>query len=103
MATHTRNLRFRMKEYLPALQSRQMTNREAAALLGVHEEHLCRMLAEVGFKKEPPANRVDRETAKRLAAEKKAFRTLVANTMTPEDAAKAANVSVRTIYRYIAK
>lgn len=100
MATHTRNLRVRVQEYLPQLKSREMTNREAAELLGVNEQHLSRTLTELNFVKDPAQ---DRKAQTELNRQRKKFREHVANTMTPEDAAKAAGVSVRTIYRYIRK
>lgn len=97
--SNQRNLRVRIKPYLEDLRSRQMTNREAAEILGCNEQALCRMLSSIGFEREPA---MDRTAVTRLNAERKAFREKVANdpNMTPEQAAKAANVSLRTIYRY---
>jgi DNA-directed RNA polymerase specialized sigma24 family protein len=94
------NLRARVKPYLADLKSRATTNRAVAAELGVNEQSLCRVLAELEFEKEPA---VDRTLATKLHRERQAFRTQCAATMTPEDAAKACNVSLRTIYRYMKK
>lgn len=101
MATNnSRNLRVRVRPYLEALKSRSTTNRDVAALLGCNEQTLCRVLKGIGAKKEPA---IDRTAQTKLNKARKAFREHVANTMSPEEAALAANVSVRTIYRYIKK
>lgn len=100
MATNnSRSLKFRVKEYLPALKARDTTNRDVAAILGCSEEALCRVLGGMGFKKDAA---VDRKAQTALNAERKAFRTRVANdpNISIEEAAKMAGVSLRTIYRY---
>lgn len=99
-ANNSRNLRVRVRPYLADLKSRTKTNREVAGLLGCNEQALCRILASLGLEKEAP---IDRAAVSRLAKERREFRENVANTMSPADAAKAANVSLRTIYRYIKK
>lgn len=100
MATHTRNARVRVDPYLPQLRAREMTNREVAALLGITEEHLSRTLKEIGFEKEPA---VDRAALKKATADKKANIAALAAAHPPEEAARLAGVSVRTIYRYLDK
>lgn len=95
-----RNLRIRVRPYLDDLRARRTTNRAVAEELGCNEQALCRVLKGVGLAKEAP---VDRKAIAELAAERKKFRQHVADTMTPEAAAKAAGVSLRTIYRYIKK
>lgn len=98
-ANNSRSLKFRVKEFLPALKARDTTNREVALILGCNEEALCRVLSSMGFKKDAA---VDRKALAALNAERKAFRTRVANdpSITLEEAAKQAGVSLRTIYRY---
>lgn len=93
-----RNLRIRVRPYLDALRSRETTNRAVADELGCNEQALCRILKGIGLEKEAPP---DRKAHAALAAERKRFRQHAADTMSPEDAAKAAGVSLRTIYRYI--
>lgn len=100
MATHTRNVRIRIQPYLAQLKGREMTNRECAALLDVTEEHISRTLTEIGFEKDPA---VDRAAQKAATAAKRAAIASAATSMTPEDAARACGVSVRTIYRYLDK
>lgn len=95
-----RNLRIRVRPYLDDLRARKTTNRAVAEELGCNEQTLCRVLKGVGLEKEAP---VDRKAIADLAAERRRFRERVANTMPPEEAAKAAGVSLRTIYRYIKK
>lgn len=97
---NSRNLRVRVQPYLADLKSRMVTNREVALLLDCNEATLCRVLKGIGVKKEAP---IDHAAVSRLAKERKRFREHAANTMSPEDAAKVANVSLRTIYRYIKK
>lgn len=100
MATHTRNARVRVEAYLPQLKAREMSSREVAGLLGIHEQHLCRVLAELGFEKDPA---VDRKAQKAATAEKKARIAEFAQNHPPEEAARLAGVSLRTIYRYLDK
>lgn len=98
--THTKKTSVRVKPYLDKLRSREMTNREVAGLLGINEQHLSRVLKEIGFEKEAAT---DRAAAKAATAAKKERIAQAAATMTPEEAAKACGVSERTIYRYLAK
>lgn len=97
---NSRNLRVRVKPYLADLKARNTTNREVAGLLGCDEATLCRVLKGLGLQKDAP---LDRAALVELNAQRKQFREHVANTMSPAEAAKAANVSLRTIYRYIKK
>ncbi len=99
-SNNARNLRIRVKPYLDDLRSRTKTNREVAALLGCNEQTLCRVLKGLGVEKEAA---IDRTAQTELNKARKAHRTKCANEMTPEEAAKACGVSVRTIYRYIGK
>ena len=92
-------IRTRVKPYLDDLKTRKATNREVAHALECSEEALCRTLKTM-IQKDPPQ---DRQAEATLKAQRKAFRYEVANTMSIENAAKAANVSTRTIYRYIKK
>lgn len=96
--THVRNTRIRIKDFLDKLRSREITNREVAAALGVSEEHVSRTLAEIGFEKEPAVDRKAQSAAKK--ARKHQIR-VDAKTMSPEDLAKTHDISVRTAYRYI--
>ena len=98
-AANHRNLRVRVRPYLDDLRERKTTNRAVAAELGCNEQTLCRVLAGLGLEKEAV---VDRKALTALNAERKKFRTQVANdpTITLEEAAKRAGVSLRTIYRY---
>jgi len=89
-----------VQEYLPALKSREMTNREVAELLGINEQHLSRVLAELEFEKDPA---VDRKALKAATAAKKANIAPLSATLSPEDAAREAGVSLRPISRYIDK
>lgn len=95
--THTKNLAVRVKPYLDKLKSREMTNREVADLLGANEQHLSRVLIDMGLKKDKVQTREDLKAA---TAAKKAYIAECAHTMTPEAAAKECGVSVRTILRY---
>lgn len=96
---HTRNLRVRVQVYLPQLRTREITNREVAEALGVNEQYLSRTLAELDFKKEPAPDRAAQKAANK--ARKERIRELANSGLTPEQAAKEAGVSLRTIYRYI--
>ena len=92
-------IRTRVKPYLDDLKSRKITNRTVAQALNCSEEALSRTLKNL-IKKDPPQ---DRHAEAALRQQRKLHRTEVANTMSIEDAAKAANVSTRTIYRYLKK
>lgn len=94
------NLRTRVKPYLEDLKTRATTNRAVAEALGVNEQSLSRVLGELGFERDPP---VDREAHRQLVKTRKEYLAHCAATMTPEEAARACDVSVRTIYRYLDK
>jgi DNA-directed RNA polymerase specialized sigma subunit len=94
------NARVRVQPYLDRLKRREMTNREVANELNLAEEHVCRVLAELNFEKDPP---VDRAAMKRATAAKKARIAQFAAAHPPEEAARLAGVSLRTIYRYLEK
>lgn len=100
MATVHRNARYRVKPFLEKLRSREMTNRQVAEILEINEQHLCRVLAELGFEREPA---IDRKAQKQATADKKARIAEFAKSHPPEEAARLAGVSVRTIYRYLNK
>lgn len=99
---HALNLRVRVRPYLADLKARTKTNREVAKILNCNEQTLCRVLAGLGVEKEPA---IDRKAISDLNQQRRAYRIKVANdpSLTPEQAAQLADVSVRTIYRYIGK
>ncbi len=84
-----------LQPYLERLINRELTSRAVAQALNVSEAHLCRVLK---------ANKITKAPIYKpdpgLLQARKAHRIKVANSMPPEEAAKAANCSVRTIYRY---
>ena len=84
--------------FLEELRTRKVTNRAVAARLGVSEEHVSRVLKELGIVKIPGGQ--ERRAAKELAAERYRYRKEVAKTLSPRLAARAARCSVRTIYRW---
>lgn len=86
----------KLKPYLNALRDREITNRAVALELGVSEEHVCRVLKRLKFKKSPPP---DRSEASALYRTRQKHRRHVATTMSIADAARAAGCSTRTIYR----
>lgn len=93
---------------LEQLRTRKVTNRAAAEALGVSETYLCRTLAELGAEKVKGATSEHREQRSTLAKTRTQVREQLAkrvnrNEMTIEKAAKAANCSVRTMFRYCAK
>lgn len=93
-------LRDLIRPYIPKIVKREMTNRELALILNASETHVCRVLKQLNVKREPAKARVSQ--APFLEA-RKAFRTEAANTLTVQEAAKAANCSTRTIYRLKSK
>lgn len=95
-------LRDNILPYLPKLVSREVTNRAVARELKVSEAHLCRVLKALGVEKEPAP---DRSNAGKLLDARRELRTKLANdpNLTLAQAARQANCSVRTIYRYKAK
>lgn len=90
------NARVRVQPYLERLKRREITNRAVADELNLTEEHVCRVLAELEFEKDPPVDRAAMKAA--TAAKKKRIAELAAN-HPPEEAARLAGVSLRTIYR----
>ena len=88
-------LKHKLQPYLAQLKSRQITNREVAAELGVSEHHLCRVLKTLNLQKDMPTAKANAE----LKAARKAHRLNVAKALPIKEAAKAANCSTRTIYR----
>ena len=94
------NMRQRVKPHLDDLKARKITNREVAKILGCNEQALSRLLGTIEFERDPP---VDHAAHRELVRTRKEHLAQCAATMTPEQAAKACNVSVRTIYRYVDK
>lgn len=90
-----------IQPYLDRLVKREMTNRAAAAILGVSEEHLSRTLKYLGIVKVPRTKADDPK--KDLIAARRSFRIELANTLSVKEAAKRANCSDRTIYRLKSK
>lgn len=95
-----RNLRLRVVPYLDALKAREITNRAVAEELGCNEQHLSRVLAGLNLKKDPAP---DRAARKALAKARREHLAHCAATLSPEAAAAACGVSVRTIYRHLKK
>lgn len=93
-------LRIRLKPYLDDLRSRTRTNRDVAAELKVNEQSLSRVLKAIpSFIKDPPPDRKATTALNRARIEHRT--ELAKNTnLSLEQAAKAACVSVRTMYRY---
>lgn len=95
---HADMLKRDIQPYIPDLKARLITNREVARLLNVTEAHLSRTLKDLGIQKDPAKNA--RLHQKQLTKTRKEHRASAANRLPPEEAAKAANCSIRTIYRY---
>jgi DNA-binding CsgD family transcriptional regulator len=91
-------LKLKIRPYLADLIARRVTNREVARLLGVTEAYLSRTLKLLEVEKDPPAN--TRKKQHELVATRKAHRQSLANQLPPARAAREANCSLRTIYRY---
>lgn len=91
-------LKLKVQPYIDDLTNRLITNREVATILNVTESHLSRTLKDLGVNKVPAEN--TRLNQKILNKTRKEHRQRLADTMTPERAAKLANCTVRTIYRY---
>jgi transcriptional regulator with XRE-family HTH domain len=87
-----------IQPYIPDLKARLITNREVARLLNVTEAHLSRTLKDLEIAKEPAKNH--RQQQKQLTKTRKEHRLSLSKRLPPEEAAKAANCSIRTIYRY---
>lgn len=93
---------------LEQLRTRKVTNAVAAEALGVHETYLCRVLSELGEEKVKGSTSAHREARAKLTKARNDTRILLAKKvnrleMTIERAAKEANCSVRTMFRYCAK
>lgn len=91
-------LKTAIQPYIEDLTNRLITNREVATILNVTESHLSRTLKDLGIKKIPAEN--TRLNQKILNKTRREHRQKLAQTLTPERAAKLANCTVRTIYRY---
>jgi hypothetical protein len=89
-------LRDDLKPFIERITRREITGREVARILGRHESHVCRVLASMGVKRDEPAKPLTDKLINQARAE---HRLLCAQTMEPKAAAKAANCSLRTIYR----
>lgn len=93
-------LRDNIKPYLDQVRRREITNRELARVLGVSEWHVCRVLKQLKVERDPAKST---HAAGRALLEARAeLRTELANdpSLTLAQAARKANCSVRTIYRY---
>lgn len=90
-------LKAKLKPYLEALRERRLTNRAVAKLLDVSEEHVSRVLKQLKLQKDPVPDPKKRKALLQTRAE---LRSTLANSMSITEAAKAANCSTRTIYRY---
>lgn len=93
---------------LEQLRTRRVTNRAAAEALGVSEIYLSRTLSELGATKVQGATTKHREARAKLDKARSQMRTVLAKKvnrqeMTIEQAAKDANCSVRTMFRWCAK
>ncbi len=94
------------KKLLHALQTRKITNREAAEQLGVSETYLSRKVAAIQSKV-PGETQPVREAAHKLFQTRRQFRERLAkkvlkSSMTVTQAAAEANCSERTMFRYVA-
>lgn len=89
-------LRDRIKPYIPQIVSRELTNRAVAALLGVAETSVSRILRQLKVVREEAPNSVAK---KALNEARRQHRLSVAKSLPVKAAAAAANCSTRTIYR----
>lgn len=90
------------------LAQRKVTNAVAAAALGVSETYLSRTVAALGIEKAPGKTTAHRNARHELTAARNKHRAELAKSvnkgnMTIEAAAKAANCSVRTMFRWCEK
>lgn len=90
------------------LRTRRVTNRAAAEALEVSEIYLSRTLNELGVTKVQGATTKHREARAKLDKARSQMRTMLAKKVnrqeiTIEQAAKDANCSVRTMFRWCAK
>lgn len=89
-------LRDQIRPFIPQIVSRELTNRELAALLNASEGAVCRVLKQLKVVRDPAPNG---QAQRELLQARKAHRIHAANTMTIKAAAQAAGCSTRTIYR----
>lgn len=93
---------------LEQLRTRKVTNTAAAAALGISETYLSRTLSELQVEKIKGETSAHREARAKLNTARRTTRELLAKKvnrqeMTVEKAAKEANCSVRTMFRYCAQ
>jgi len=95
-------LRDKIKPFIPQIISRELTNRALAAKLGASETHICRLLKQLNVKRDAAPTRANKRA---LIQARQALRTVLANDpdLTMVEAARRANCSVRTLYRYRTK
>ena len=89
-------LRDDLKPYLERLKRREITAREVATTLGTHETYVCRVLKQLGVKRE---ELVKPPSTKELNKARAELRLQLAQTLPVEEAARQAKCSTRTIYR----
>lgn len=89
-------LRDNIRPLIPRIVTRELTNREVAAMLGVSEYTVCRVLKQLKVKREPAP---DRAAHRELLKQRRLVRENAAKTLPVREAAAAANCSTRTIYR----
>lgn len=89
-------LKRKIKIFLQALEDREITQREVAARLGYTERHVRNVLRLYRQTKTPS----ERAMRSKLAKARQQYRKLLAQTLSPRQAAERANCSLRTIYRY---
>lgn len=93
---------------LKQLRDRKVTNEAAAAALGVHPTYLSRILCDRGEEKTKGKTAAHREARTKLVEARNSTRAMLARKvnaggMTIEKAAKDANCSVRTMFRWCAE
>lgn len=93
---------------LKQLRERKVTNEDAAMVLGVHGTYLSRVLKDLGEEKFKGVTTAHREARSKLAETREQFRATLAkkvnrNEISVEKAAKEANCTVRTMFRWCAK
>lgn len=95
-------LRDKIKPYADQIRRREITNRALAHTLGASEWQVCRVIKQLNIKREPAPSR---ESQRALIESRQEMRRELANNpnVTPEQAARQAKCSVRTIYRYRSK
>jgi hypothetical protein len=91
-------LKDRLAPYLDALVTRKTTNKDVADALGYSPESVSRALAQLGIAK-APREKSERQRQHELFEARKKFRDEAAASLKPQQAARAAGCSLRTIYR----